>query len=376
MFTELIRRHSNHLTVAAVIGFVLFTVATLQLPTELGKGRIVLTGLFQVGVLAVFFAVLWKVNKFVAFFLVLAVVSRTVPTITLESQAALKMVLFGLGWYYFVYQYGDKEQLMDVICVIAFVHFMATFIQFFKIPSVWVGTVCGLTYNPNEGSAMFALCFPAFLREGELRIFNTSLPYKAYLPMVILGLFMTPSFGGVAAMAAGMVFYGAMFNVWLLVPVGIGLALFWLFCDSPSAGARWVVWVNTLKMIFSGHITSTTGQEFLIPFSWEWGCGLGHWKTVSYKLFSAKIQLLPGNDLVWTRLHNSFLNGFIEMGVGFIVVTGGYLVGQIRKYKQVIPFTALIVIIVCCSTNSMFRMNAMNAMLAITWLAILEIRSE
>ena len=60
------------------------------------------------------------------------------------------------------------------------------------------------------------------------------------------------------------------------------------------------------------------------------------------------------------------------MGVGFIAIVIGYLVGAIKKYRKVIPMVALIVIIVCSSTNSMFRMNALNAMIAITWLAILE----
>lgn len=350
------RSKTKHLTVATVIGFILFMVATIQLPAELGRGRDLLVGLFQIAVLIAFFSVLWKINKFVALFLVLAVISRTVPTITYESQAALKMVLFGLGWYYIVYTYGDKNLLMDVICVIAFVHFMATTVQFFKIPSIWAGSVSGLTCNPNEGSAMFALCFPAFLREGR----------KRYLPIIFAGLVMIGSFGGTVAVGVGFIFYSCMLGYWLIIiPVIVGLGTFWWCVDAPSAGARWTVWGNAFNMY--------------LPH-WKWGCGLGHWETISRELARANIQLLPGNSLAWTRLHNTFLNGLIEMGVGFAVIVSGYLIDTVRKYtkKAIVPFTALIVIIVCCSTNSIFRMNAVNGMIAITWLAILqiELRSE
>jgi len=357
---ERTQQHSN--LIAVVIGLVLFLVATTRLPVELHKGRDFILGLSQLGILILFVAVLWTVNKWVALFLVLSVVSSSVPILTFESQRALKCVLFGLGWYYFVYQYGDEKLLMDVICVIAFAHFLVTTVQYFRIPSIWVGSVSGLTYNPNEGSAMFALCFPAFLQGGRFNVFRTAIPYKAYLLVVVAGLVMIGSFGGALAVTIGAVFYICVIGgcYWYTLPVVAAfISLFYVFIDIPSSGVRWTVWKNAFNMY--------------LP-NWKWGCGLGHWETISQKLVQAGVQLFPGSSLAWTRLHNTFLNGLVEMGVGFAMVVTGYLIDTARRFtkKEVIPFTALVVILVCCSTNSMFRMNAVNGTLAITWLALLQ----
>ena len=336
----------NTKPIAAVIGLMLFMVAITRLPVELGKGRDFLVGLFQIGVLAVFFIVLWNINKWVGLFLILAVVSRTVPTITLESQHALKMVLFGLGWYYFVYHYANEKLLMDVICVIAFAHFMATTIQYFKIPSLFSGAVCGLTFNPNEGSAMFALCFPAFLQEGR----------KRYLPIIPAGLLMIGSFGGVLAVAVGTLFYVCMLRYYWYAIIPVVLAvLFWVFIKNGDYKNRIDAWINFLN---------------IYKENWKWGFGLGHWEVVSIAL--NKADKITG----WTRTHNSFINGLVEMGIGFGILVIIYIADLFRRYikKALIPFTALVVILICCSTNSMFRMNAANGIIAITWLAILEIK--
>jgi len=360
--------------IAPAIAIMLFMVAITRLPLEMGKGRDFVLGLFQVGVLIVFFAVLWGINKWVALFMLLAVVSHVVPVVTVESQATLKCVLFGLGWYFFIHSFGNEKVLMDVICVIAFAHFMATFIQYFKIPSLFSGDVCGLMFNPNEGSALFALCFPAFLRDRTIYSLPTSCVLRfrgrAYvtikdiklwycLPMVFFGLAMTSSFNGVLATTIGAIFYACVLgHYWVIVPSIILFGLFWLFIDFPHASDRWIVWKNAFK-IYLPH--------------WKWGCGLGHWEAISRKLVEANIHLLPGHYGTWTRLHNTFVNGLIEMGVGFAVIVSGYLGNFVWKFtrKNAIQFTALIVIVLCCSTNSMFRMNAVNGLLAITWLAML-----
>jgi len=366
--------NKDNKNIAIVIAVMLFAVAIVKLPIQLGQGRAFLLGLFQIGVLVVFFAVLWKVNRWVALFLLLATVSRTVPTITYESQHALRCVLYGLGWYYFIYVYADKKRLTDVMCVIAFAHFMATFIQYFKIPSLFVGAVSGLTCNPNEGSALFALCFPAFLVVG----------HKRYLPMVIAGLLMIGSLGGFLAVSIGVVFYILLLRpryiikipylkswkyvsyhtinlskYWILSPILPIITCFLTFIHTPIMTDRWLVWTKSFEMYLT---------------SWKWGCGLGHWETISRELVKNNIHLAYTESGVWTRLHNTFLNALMEMGIGFAVVYFGYLISLFRRYTKqaLIPFTALIVILVCSSTNSMFRMNAVNAMLAITWLAILQ----
>ena len=336
--------------------FALFLIAVVRLPVEVGKGRDFLLGFSQVGILAVFAVVLYSINKWIGLFLVLAIVSSSVPQLTFESQRALKCVVFGLGWYYFVYKYGDTNLLMDTICVVAFTHFLATCVQFSGIPSIFAGSTCGLTYNPNEGAAMFALCFPAFLRKGRWK----------FLPMVIIGLLMIHSFGGILAVAIGTIFYTCiMYNGWFTLPVIVFLGLVCVFVDQPTVSTRWAVWWNAFK---------------IYSHTWMFGFGLGHWETVSIKLAEAGVQLAPGIKDAWIRLHNTFLNGLVEMGIGFAVVLTGYLLSIVRRFTQkaIVPYTAGVVILVCCSTNSMFRMNAVNGLLAITWLAILqkEIKGE
>jgi len=230
--------------------------------------------------------------------------------------------------------------------VIALAHFMATTVQYFKIPSMFSGAVCGLTYNPNEGSAMFALCFPAFLQDG----------HKKYIPMVIVGLAMIGSFGGVLAVTVGTLFYMCMLGYYWYATIPVTFAvLSWVFIKSPDYSNRINAWIDFLR---------------IYKENWIWGFGLGHWETVSIVLNKA------GKITGWTRTHNSFINGLVEMGIGFGVLVTIYIVDLFRQYTKqaIIPFTALVVILVCCSTNSMFRMNAVNAMLAITWLAILQIQ--
>ena len=185
---------------AATIAIALFVVAIFRLPVPAGAGRLFLLGLFKIMVLVCFAVLLFNINKWACAFLLLAVVSHVWPVITAESQQALGFVLFGLSWFLFVVHFGNDEQLMDVMCVIAFAHFLAVLVQFFKIPSIWGGSVSGLMFNPNAGSALFAVCFSAFLRDGR----------KRFIPMVIVGLTLISSFNGILAVGVSSVFYGAM----------------------------------------------------------------------------------------------------------------------------------------------------------------------
>lgn len=348
MYKELTHQSNNIVIIGMAVA--LFLVAIIKLPVGLGHVRDFYLGLSQLGILVVFAVVLFSINKWAGMFLILAIVSSSVPMLTFESQRALKCVVYGLGWYYFVSVYANKKLMMDVMCVIAFAHLMATCVQFFHIPSIFTGRVVGLTANPNEGAAMFALCFPAFLRYGRVR----------YLPMIPVGLFMMGSFGGVLAVVAGITFYLCVVGYYVyVIPAIVLMLLFIVFVHKPTAGMRLDAWENSFKMYLH---------------TWKFGYGLGHWETISRELVKANIHLSHETTRAWPRLHNTFLNALVEMGIGFAVIVSGYLIDTARKFTKdnLIPFTALIVILVCCSTNSMFRINAINGMLAITWLAILQ----
>ncbi len=348
---------------AAAIAFVLFAAAIFRYPLPLSLARLALLGTFKVGVLIVFAVLLFKINKWVGAFLILAVISRTIPVKTVESIQALNMVLYGLGWYFFVYHFADAEQLMDVICVIAGVNFGVIIVQLLDLTPIFVGNLLGLMHNPNEISALFALCFPAFLRDGR----------KKFLFIPVIGVLFTGSFVGILGIGAAAIFYGYMSGVgpWLIY-APIAVAVFAVFIKMPTFGERLEVWKNVLWM--DGVVILKDKAVFPFKKAWLLGCGLGNFKAVGLVLAKAGIRLYEGNENPWIRVHNTFLQGLVEMGIMYAVIMTGYIVSLIRKYTKaaLIPMTALVAIIIVGSANSVLRMNAVNALVIITWLAILE----
>ena len=72
--------------------------------------------------------------------------------------------------------------------------------------------------------------------------------------------------------------------------------------------------------------------------------------------------------------HNEFLQMLFELGIGAAVIFAGYAIDVLRKMTRtaVIPLTALVMITVHCTAS--FPMHiAPTAMIAVTWLAILNI---
>ncbi len=80
-------------------------------------------------------------------------------------------------------------------------------------------------------------------------------------------------------------------------------------------------------------------------------------------------------------VHNEFVQGLFEMGIAFPAIIGGYYIGIYRRFMDgftfcrtaTLPVTALIII----SANSMVHFPfhiASTAMIAVTWMAILEIQ--
>jgi len=158
----------------------------------------------------------------------------------------------------------------------------------------------------------------------------------------------------------------------VIVPVVVAVFLFGKDGNAAGVEPRWELW----RAIINDDTMITINKRLVYPYkkAWKLGCGLGHWKVIGKQLYNAGQNPTPG--LGWSRLHMTWLNGLVEMGAGFGVFLVGYTINLIRRYAKqaLIPFTAVIVIIVCGSTNSMFRINAVNAMIAITWLSILEVQ--
>uniref|UniRef100_A0A6M3INL1 Putative O-antigen ligase n=1 Tax=viral metagenome TaxID=1070528 RepID=A0A6M3INL1_9ZZZZ len=101
---------------------------------------------------------------------------------------------------------------------------------------------------------------------------------------------------------------------------------------------------------------------------WILGAGVGHWKALFYKI------PMPGGNKVWLTAHNEYLQMLFELGIGFAIILAGYLFNIVKRMNfktSILPITALIVIMVQSSANFVFHI-APTAMIALTWMAILE----
>lgn len=126
------------------------------------------------------------------------------------------------------------------------------------------------------------------------------------------------------------------------------------FVGGPSITSRLDVWTAATKLFFKENIIM--------------GFGLGHWQYIS------KTYLKEAYETIYFhRAHNTFIQCWFELGFLFIFVLGGYCA---RLYKQVknnqIFIFALIAIAITCSVNSVFRMNSLNGLIIIVWLATIE----
>jgi hypothetical protein len=146
-----------------------------------------------------------------------------------------------------------------------------------------------------------------------------------------------------------------MVTMCALAGMGLGSSLFFGFLDHFNPDSRIELWKNALKL-------SWINQPSI-------GFGLGNWAAIYPGLIKS-----GGFAQGWIRLHNSFVHGFVEMGIAFPLLIIGYIVNIIRRasVKAVLPIAALGSITVAMCSNSLFRMNALNAMIAVIWFAVLE----
>lgn len=312
--------------------------------------------------------------KYWAMFLMLAFMSRiiafyTLGRLSIVSYVAFFSVLSGVLWFFLLVMFVDSDRgvkyLMDAMCVIALFNVLFLALQHFTIDPLWkpkgggqataFAHSVGLMSDRNNASALLAFCFPAFLRSGWI--------WLAILPLV--GLVRTMSCGGAFALGAGLLCY-AMFLpfVWQYKAVVVGgvlvvLLLYSVFVDSPA-----------LSMSSERVVIAKQGLEVCKdkPFL---GAGIGQWKVTFLQLLRQKKYAGP-----WmSHAHNEYLQMFYELGVGFLAILSGYLVSIARRIRRqaAISVTALVVILVNCLVNFPFHV-ATTAMIAVTWLGILELQ--
>lgn len=362
------------------MAIVVLAVAIIRLP--ISDMRAGFEFAFRCGAVFLFAAALYEVNKWAGLFLLLALFSHTFPVFyitefkviqTRESYLALNWVIVGCGFYaLIVFKCAETKYLLTTICIIGLINTLFLIIHWlggdpYRLMGLSSRDVrCGITANPNESGTLMALCLPAFFR-GDKLIKSSSpwMPRWYWLsPFIILGVVLSKAFGGVLGSSLAIIIFAGIHGhkLWPTALILISSFLYYRYVDQPNIDRRLYIWHKALSIC--------TNSNPII------GCGLGNWKLVNRGLEEAGQYTGP---LGWIRLHNSFIQGYVEMGVGFIVVIFGYL-GDIamrarRNFREIaLPLSALGAVAGTMTANSVFRMNAINAMIIITWLAILEIK--
>lgn len=346
-----IQRQDN----TGIIGGLIIFAVVIRLPMNPGECRAWFEVLFEIALAMAFAGVLWGYNKWVALFLILTVFSAFWPHYGPMSYLAWRAVFNGCLWYYIVVKYLNMNKInmiYDTMIACAIIHVFMGMTQFLNIESLVKSPFpVGLMANPIEFSALIVFCLPAFFREGRFWL----------IPIPFAGLIISGPFLGMASGIIGICFYLFMTyperrKIMLVsLPIGIfSICLFhYFFIDEPAVMVRVLAW----KIGFAAFLEH-----------WILGAGVGHWKALFYKI------PMPGGNKVWLTAHNEYLQMLFELGIGFAIILAGYLFNIVKRMNfktSILPITALIVIMVQSSANFVFHI-APTAMIALTWMAILE----
>lgn len=301
-------------------------------------------------------------NIWVALFLLLVYIAHlNLRSGVFTTEAGTKTffyVFVGMFWYFFIaffYPWDKISYLYNIFCIIALCNILLLVLQTFRIDpfrntiKLWP---VGFLTNPNEVSVLLALLFPAFFRR----------KWAYFMPFVIIGLILSRCYVGLFGFIISYGFFilfteGFKFTfIYLLCLYGLGYLVI-RFIGVPNYKVRWEIW----SIIF----------DKFRPY-WKWGYGLGEFKNMTK--WNLDFFYIEGR--VWFETcHNDIIQAIFEMGCGFIIILGGYLLNIIHKcFKHgipKIPLTALISIIVVSLCSYPFH-NGCNAIFTITWLAILD----
>lgn len=342
--------------ISAVILLAVFAAAVLR-PFD-GQVREQCAFLFKAAIVSGLAAHLYySVNKWVAAFLVLSFFSMMYPTYSRVSIDAFMWVFAGCVWYAIFYQYPpDRGMFLDTLCVIAvsnavFIFVQAAGVTTFMVPYGPFKGFPGLMANPDETAALMAMCVPAFFRKKRW-------PWLAvvFASWVPAGSVMAAVVSTVLGLAYAAVLLG--WNKTMIATV-CAVGVLWILGHAVLVSAP----NYAHRLSFPVEVASKT-----VPSVWVEGMGIGHWKVYySQALMAGAIS--EGR----IRMHNTIIQGWVEMGILFMVVLTGYLLSLARRIKKdVVLAMAFVAIFVCANVNSMLRMNAINAMLSIAWLAYID----
>jgi hypothetical protein len=300
----------------------------------------------------------WRVNPWVACFLIMAWCSSVFPFSTRYSVMAFRAVLVGVLWYYciiHIFTVRSMPMLQNAMCIIALCNVLMLGFQSFGIDPIFRavdGTGArpvGLLANRNETAALLAFCFPAFLR-----------PRWRYLaPVIVISMIATRSSGGLVSVMAGSIllclFYARFAWAAGLTALAIIAALCFQAEVATSFVVRWPAWMLGIKL-YTQH--------------WLFGSGLGHWKAVF-----VKYHIFGG----WFKTaHNEYLQMLFETGIFGASILVGYAARLIRQVFISAPAPKTVFAMAIIMVNALFNFPfhiAATAMVAIAWMAIFEIET-
>lgn len=311
----------------------------------------------------------WQINKWVAMFLLLSMVSMIFPFYGQQSYVAFIAIVFGVALYNLSVQYLDTNVAMNAICIVVIINCIYLTFQYFNADPLFVqkgndfiGLSVALMGNKNLASAIIAIGFPAFLRPKWL----------FFLPLVAWGLYFAKSSGGVLAVAIAIIAYGLIYYLALekkSVPEKVRNCGVLIFGMSAVFYAYFYLYDNSTGGLFhNDRVMAWIYALTLYKQHWLMGAGLGHWSIIGH----IKRPELQG--LWWVNLHNEFLQALFEMGVGFVVILCGYFINILRRidFKScAIPLSALVAICANSFVNFPFHIGT-TALIGILWLSLLE----
>lgn len=298
------------------------------------------------------------INRWWGLFLILILISLFYPAYTRYSFLTWFAVFIMCVWYsLLVITLKEKHivHFLNAMCVIVLFHTLFQVAQSLNgivFKTYVIGTVpTGLMANQNEVAALYAFCMPAFFRK----------KFLIGIPMILGGLILSRTSLGMVSAIVGAWVYLLIISpkiAYLSVIPGLALCVLYLvFVDMPTF-MRFDVWKYALGM-HKEH--------------WIFGSGIGHWKLLFTKLAqNGKFRE------IWYTAHNEYIQGIFEMGILFVPICFGYIITTIqRAWKQrkimAIPLAAFAVILF--NSAGHFSMHiATTALIAVTWMAIIEVQ--
>lgn len=341
----------------ALVAILLILTAVCRVPI-IAEVRVSFQLLFQISVSILLAYGIWCAgNKWLSGLLLLATVSCFYPKLTTNSFLTFQLIVFGAVWYLIlVYSLKSKWKniLLDAMCIIALCNVGYMICQGLGFDPIYrdIGGATktqsvGFMANRNEIGALLAFCLPAFFRGY----------WQLAIPVLIIGFALTYSMGGV--LSAGtviIVFLCWYLKRWMAVTGVIAcltaISLYAIYLDPHFDLSRLTAW---------GLMWD------LYKHNWISGFGLGSFQTIFMGLKDHFVT-------PFGQAHNDLFQGVFEMGIGFAILTTGYFVSIIRRInkKAILSLAAITGIIVNSLVNFPFHV-AITAMIAITWMAILEV---